>query len=74
MILNKKDIELYLNEGYELVVDELSWKITIENNIVLGTVRFDTYLKMDLKNFDEVGFDVSWNKRYELKKDHKIWR
>lgn len=74
MILNKKDIELYLNEGYELVVDELSWKVTIENNIVLGTVRFDTYLKMDLKNFDEVGFDVSWNKRYELKKDHKIWR
>lgn len=74
MILNKKDIELYLNEGYELVVDELSWKVTIENNIVLGTVRFDTYLKMNLKNFDEVGFDVSWNKRYELKKDHKIWR
>ena len=74
MILNKKDIELYLNEGYELVVDELSWKVTIENNIVLGTVRFDTYLKMNLKSFDEVGFDVSWNKRYELKKDHKIWK
>lgn len=36
MILNRQDIEEYLNEGFTLVVDEYDYKIKIENYMYLA--------------------------------------
>ena len=74
MVLNRQDIEEYLNDGFTLVVDEYDWKIRIEDCMYLGTVRYDTYLRMDLNNFEMISCNCTWYKRYRLKKGCKIWR
>lgn len=73
MILNKKDIEEYLNEGYTLIVNEHSWYISIKDYLYLGTVRFDTYLKINLNNFERVR-NGYWIVEYKLKKGYSIWK
>ena len=76
MTLNKKTVEICLNAGYILVVNDFDWKITIadpDDLEYIGTVRFDTYLKMDLKNFERQP-NIFWSKKYKLKEGYSIWK
>ena len=76
-IMNKIQIEKELRNGGSIKVNNIDWKIQLLDKAgrLVGHIRFDTYLKLNMKVFNECGFEIGWLREFELKdKDATIWR
>lgn len=69
MIIKQANLENYLKDNTSIYVDTITWSIRLmdsEKNKI-GAVRFDTFLKLDLKKFDKIKGYAGWIEEYKLK-------